>query len=81
MIGATPLGAFEIALTAVVGMVGISASVAGHFMTKTAVIDRLFFLAGGLLLIYPGLKTDLPGFCFLAAAIAIQWYRAVVTQK
>jgi TRAP-type uncharacterized transport system fused permease subunit len=74
MIDTTPLGAFGIALTAVAGMTGISSSVAGYFMTKTSVIDRLFFLAGGLLLIYPGLKTDLPGLCFLAAAIAIQWY-------
>jgi UPF0716 family protein affecting phage T7 exclusion len=55
-------------------MTGVSSAVAGHFMTRTAAVDRLFFLAGGLLLIYPGLKTDLFGFCLLAAAIAIQWY-------
>ena len=73
MIDTTPLGILQIAFTAMLGMLGVSSAVAGFFIKRTIIIDRLMFLAGGLLLIYPGIKTDLAGFVLIAVAIAIQW--------
>lgn len=62
-------------LTAVVGMIGVSAAMIGQFVTRANWLERLLLLAGGLCLIDPGSYTDLVGVAVLAAVGAFQYMR------
>lgn len=55
---------------AVIGMIGVGAAVAGWFRTFSPWWERILFLAGGLLLIEPGLTTDLIGI----GVLALTWF-------
>lgn len=59
-------------LTAVLGMTGISVAMIGYFITKVSTLERLLFFAGGLLMIDPGVTTDIIGFSILALTTIMQ---------
>lgn len=62
-------------LTAVIGMVGVSAAMIGFFITKTSWLERLLLLGGGLALIDPGTVTDLVGTAVLLSVAVFQYMR------
>lgn len=62
-------------VTAIVGMVGVSASMIGQFVTRANWAERLLLLVGGLALIDPGTFTDIAGVAILAAVGAFQYMR------
>ncbi len=62
-------------LTAVIGVLFVSAGVFGYFLKSTKIMERLIFIAGGLLLFKPGLSTDLVGYALIGAAILMQKMR------
>lgn len=62
-------------LTAIIGMVGVSAAMIGFFITKTSWLERLLLLGGGLALIDPGTVTDLVGTAVLLSVAAFQYMR------
>jgi TRAP transporter 4TM/12TM fusion protein len=62
-----------IALTALAGMFGIGMAVENYWDSKLNVIQQVSALAGGLLLIIPGLITDIAGFTLIAMVILWQW--------
>ncbi len=66
-----------ICITSIVGMFAVSASLEGYLLHHMKWFERIASLAGGLLLIYPGLKTDLIGFGILAAVVIVH----LLTQK
>ena len=66
-IDATFLDVIHTTLTAIIGMVGVSAAMIGQFVTKAWWIERALLLAGGLLLIDPAGITDIAGIGILAA--------------
>ncbi len=69
------VGVFDIILIVVSSLVGIfavSASLEGYILSHMAWYERIISAVGGLLLIYPGLVTDLIGFSLVAVVIAIQ---------
>ncbi len=72
LIDASLLDALSIALTSIIGMIGVSAAMEGHFMTHCNWVERLIFLAGGLMLIDPGLTTDIIGIGLLIVGVLIQ---------
>ena len=51
----------QIGLTSIVGMVGLGAALEGYFTRHAHLLQRVLFLAGGLLLIEPSLITDIIG--------------------
>ncbi len=51
----------QIGLTSIIGMVGIGAALEGYFLRHAHLIQRVLFLAGGLLLVEPSLITDVIG--------------------
>jgi TRAP transporter 4TM/12TM fusion protein len=55
-------------ITALLGVLFLSAGIFGHFLYKTNFWERLLFIAGGLCLFKPGLTTDLIGFFLITAA-------------
>jgi TRAP-type uncharacterized transport system fused permease subunit len=65
----------EIALAAITGLVGVvalAAALEGYLIRPATWLERGMVLAGALLLIDPGLITDLVGFGLLGAAILLQ---------
>ena len=69
------IGVFDVILIIVSSLIGIfavSASLEGYIIERMAWYERLVSVAGGLLLIYPGLLTDLIGVGLVGVVIAIQ---------
>ena len=62
-----------IAITSLVGMFGVAAALEGYLLCRMPWYQRILSAAGGLLLIYPGLVTDLVGLGLVAAVVAMQF--------
>ncbi|HOI94440.1 MAG TPA: TRAP transporter permease [Syntrophobacter fumaroxidans] len=64
--------------TAVIGMIGLATAVEGWYLTKMGWWERVLSALAGLLLIDPGLTTDVVGFSILASITFHQFrkYRA-----
>lgn len=74
-IDATLLDVIHTTITAIIGMVGISAAMIGHFVIRAWWIERLVLFAGGILLIDPAGLTDIIGIGILAAVGVFQYMR------
>lgn len=59
-------------LTALIGMVAISSALIGYLADDCRMIERLVLIAGGLLMIKPGLATDAIGICLFVAILLLQ---------
>ena len=62
----------QIALTAIIGIFGVSSGLEGFILTKTPIWQRVLLIAGGLSLIYPGLLTDVIGIGVIALMLFVQ---------
>ncbi len=71
-IGAHWYDILQMAVTATVGMIGVGAAVEGYYTRHAHPLQRLMFVAGGLLLIDPGLVTDAVGLVIIVGAMAWQ---------
>ena len=71
--GSSPATATLLAvLTAAAGTVMLSGGLEGWFMIKQHWVERILFVAAALLLLYPGMVTDIVGICASAVLIAVQ---------
>ena len=70
-IGATAGDIVLICITAVLGMFGVAVAMNGFLYVKLPWFARVGFMAGGLLLLVPGLATDIAGFIILAGLTVI----------
>ncbi len=61
-----------ICITSFVGIFGVSAALEGYFLTHMSWYERIISVAGGLLLIYPGIVTDAIGFALVAVVAVVQ---------
>jgi TRAP transporter 4TM/12TM fusion protein len=75
LIGATPLGIILAALTAAVGMTAIGAGLAGFLVARLNWIERILLVAAGVLLVDPGLVTDIIGIVVLGGIAVVQVLR------
>ncbi len=69
--------AFEVVLiciTSVIGIFGVSASLQGYFLHRMIWIERIISAIGGLLLIYPGITTDIIGMALVGVVCIIQLF-------
>ena len=62
-----------ICATAVLGMFGIAAAMNGYLFKKIQWYMRIAFMVGGLMLLIPGLATDIAGLVLLAALTSYQY--------
>jgi TRAP transporter 4TM/12TM fusion protein len=62
----------RIVITSCIGMFGLSIGLEGFMMKKASLPERLTAIAGGLLLIWPGLVSDLIGLALIAAVAVLQ---------
>jgi TRAP transporter 4TM/12TM fusion protein len=60
------------AITAILGVVALAASLNGYFLRPTRLLERLLLFAAALVLIKPGLTTDLLGLGAMAAVLVAQ---------
>lgn len=73
MINATPLTITYSALTAIIGMWGVSMAMIGFCQNMLNTLQRVLFMAGGICMIIPGHITDLVGVVCLI--VAFMWQR------
>jgi len=66
-----------ICITSLVGIFAVSAALEGFFMRPMKWYERILSLLGGLLLIYPGVVTDIIGLGLVAVMAVIQ----IITRK
>lgn len=59
--------------SAAVGVVTVAGATQGWFLGPVPALQRVLLLGSALLLIKPGLMTDLPGFALLGVVLALQW--------
>lgn len=59
-------------ITAIIGMVALSASLIGYFLDYTTKIERVILLVGGLFMIKPDGATDIIGLALVALVIIMQ---------
>ena len=67
-----PMEVILIVITALVGIFGISAGLEGFILRSMNWIQRIVCAAGGLLLIIPGLVTDIIGIALVALVVLWQ---------
>jgi TRAP transporter 4TM/12TM fusion protein len=61
--------------TALIGMIGLSVAMIGFFVAPATWLERICFFAGGLMLIDPGIITDIIGMLILAGSMFFQFYK------
>ena len=62
-----------VVITSFVGMFGVAGALNGYLFRQMNPLIRIFFAAGGLLMMYPGTLTDVIGIVIFAAAFAWQY--------
>ena len=62
-----------IAITSLVGMFAVSSSLEGYLMCSMPWYQRIIILVGGILLIYPGLTTDVIGLILVLSVVLLQF--------
>ena len=71
-IDTTALEVVQISITSIVGIFAVSASLEGYLIDRMPWYQRIMSLTGGLLLIFPGLITDIIGLCLAVVVVAFQ---------
>ena len=66
-----------ICITSFIGIFAVSASLEGYFLHNMSWYERVVSAVGGLLLIYPGLATDIIGVALVGVVLTIQ----LITKK
>ncbi len=66
-----------ICITSFVGIFGVSAALEGYLLHRMAWFERIISVVGGLLLIYPGITTDIIGLALVGVVLVIQ----ILTKK
>ncbi len=72
MIDATAFGLVFSTVTAILGMVGVSSAMIGYLADHSKPIERVILFVGGILMIIPGVETDIPGMIILVAIMLLQ---------
>lgn len=71
-IDTNPIEVIVIIITSLVGIFGVSAGIRGFIIRHINPLERILIIISGLLLIYPGIITDVIGLVAIAALVAIQ---------
>ena len=71
LIDTTALDVVLIVITSLIGIASISAAMEGYLIGKLNWIRRLLALVGGLMMIYPGTRTDIIGLALSGLVVAL----------
>ena len=72
LIGTSAVDFIVIIITSFIGMFAIAAAIEGYVLRPTGPLFRILLAAAGLMLIYPGLVTDILGIVIVAAIFAVE---------
>ena len=75
LIDATIPGLILTTVTAIIGMIALSSALIGYLADDCRIYERILLIAGGLMLINPGLMTDLAGIAIFAVVLLFQLKR------
>lgn len=75
MVEGMPLDLISATVTALIGMVSLSSALIGFLADKCNLLERLLLVAGGLLMIQPGIVTDVIGIVIFVAILLLQMKR------
>lgn len=75
MVDATVGNVLLATVTAIVGMVALSSALIGYLVDNCRAYERIILIAGGLMMIKPGMLTDIAGFVLFALVLVSQWQR------
>lgn len=73
LIDTTVPAIIQITVSSLIGIFGVAAAFEGYLLAKINPVVRLFFAAGGLMLIDPRVLTDIIGLVVIAACVLIQY--------
>ena len=76
LVGSTPLQVVSVTITAFIGMFGVASAVEGYLFANMNPIIRIIALAGGMMLIIPGIATDIAGISLVALVFVFQKIRS-----
>jgi len=68
----TPLEIIKIIITSLIGMASIAVGIQGYMLKKVGAFWRLLAFGAGILMLYPGLTTDLIGAAMVGAVVLFQ---------
>jgi len=77
----TLVGIISILATSVIGIACVAGSTMNYFITDDSILERILLLASGLLMIKPGLTTDIIGFTLAGAAVLCQFRRKKLQRR
>ena len=72
----TPMGLIWMMVTSLIGITAVSAGVSSWFLTTMSWPERILAFVGGLLMIDPGLVTDVIGIALCASVFLFQRYKS-----
>jgi len=75
MVDATNGNVLLATVTAIIGMVALSSALIGYLVDNCRAYERIILIAGGLMMIKPGMLTDIAGFVLFALVLVSQWQR------
>jgi len=81
LIDTNAIEVITIVITSLIGIFGVSAGLEGHVITHVPWYERIIMAVGGLLLIYPGLVTDLIGIALVAIVLVHQFIANKMNKK
>jgi len=67
-----PIQAVWMVISAIIGIIGLAAGVEGFLLVRMPWFERIIAIVGGLLLVIPGITTDIIGAGLLAIFIVLQ---------
>ena len=76
LLGSEPFDIINVTISALVGMTGVAAATEGYLLTKMNPLVRIISLIGGLMLIIPGIQTDIGGLVLVGIAFVAQKIRS-----
>ncbi len=62
-----------VTITAILGLVALAAAVTGWFVRRATMVERVVLAIAGLILVYPGVFSDLVAVAAMLAVAASQW--------
>ena len=62
-------------ITSVIGMAGVASGMEGYMLTRMNWIERILVVGGGLLMIDPGMPTDIIGFVIIVLVGVFQFFK------
>jgi TRAP transporter 4TM/12TM fusion protein len=77
----TPFGLIWMLITSIIGITAIAASVNKWFRTTLSVYEQVFAFVGGILMIYPGIFTDVVGLGLCGLVFIIQQVKYAKKKK